>query len=353
MLGKMTKEEIKLWAKNNGFKAPTSLNKDKLAAYVGGQYLEKEAGLNKSEKQKIPVDMLEPKYCDDKLDWLNHLHLHGWATVAIDNWSSDFVSQFFDFLESCNDNFKRDDKSTWIKQNMPDKIMSRGVIKHYFGHNEFLWLIRELCLLIFKEIWQTDELLCSYDGGCFLPPTKIKDYHTGWIHHDMPKGLSGFCCVQGIVNFIDNGASDGGLVLVERSQDVHDEYMAKYPSSGIIWEKANIKDDLLKDRKLIKICAPAGHIILFDSRIFHCNVPPTGDNFRMCTYVSMQPRYGATSKELERRIQAYEKGKMTSHWCYGPGYYENAVHPQFKDDNIPETVEIAELNDIRKSLIGY
>jgi hypothetical protein len=70
------------------------------------------------------------------------------------------------------------------------------------GHTE--WQIRELCLPIFERIWNTKDLLYSFDGGCFLAPIKNKSV-TGWIHHDMPKGLSGFCGVQGIVNFLENG----------------------------------------------------------------------------------------------------------------------------------------------------
>jgi hypothetical protein len=353
MFNNMNKKEIILWAKENGFKAPSVLNKQKLSEYVEGQYKEKQAGLKKSGMQKIPIDNIKPKYCDKNINWLEHLHLHGWTTVKIKNWDPNYVDEFFKFLESCNENFDKNDPTTWCKENLPDRIMSRGVIKNYFGHNEFLWNIRELCVPIFSEIWQTDDLLCSFDGGCFLAPTTISDSYRGWFHHDTPRGLSKFCCVQGIVNFVDNGVDDGGLVLLERSQDVHKEYMEKYPSTGIIWEKANIKDTLLEDKKMIKICASGGNIILFDSRIFHCNIPPTGKNYRMCSYVSMLPRYGASDTDLNRRIAAYNKGKMTGHWCYGPGYYENPIHPQFKDSNIPKIIEIAKLNDIRQKLIGY
>ena len=352
-ISKWTVNKIKDWAKEEGFKIPSNVNKSKLVSYIEGQWYERQNGVIKDTKMiKIPMDSLESRYQDSNIDWLVHLHKHGWAVAPILNWDPEFINSFFDFLEDCNSNFDRNDPETWIKANLPDKIMSRGILKHYFGHNEFLWKIRELCIQIFSRIWSTQDLLSSYDGGCFLPPTK-KNNFTHWIHHDTPKGVFDFCSVQGIVNFVDNGPNDGGLVLLEGSREVFKEYMEKYPSSGIIWEKANIRDPLLSDKQLIKICAPAGHIILFDSRIFHCNVPPTSDNYRMCTYVSMEPRSGATQQELNERIKMYENGSMSSHWCYGPGFYKNPKDPQYKDNNVPSTIEIAPLNDTRKGLIGY
>jgi hypothetical protein len=351
-LSLLTKPQIKQWAKENNIKAPGNLNKQKLVTYVQGKWLEKQNGLNNNNKQTITLANLEPRSQDQEIDWLEHLKEHGWAVAPLDNWCTTFEDDFFKFLISCCKDFNPEDPKTWIKQNLPDKIMSRGVIKHYMGHTEWQWKIRELCLPIFQRIWETEDLLCSFDGGCFLAPIKNKSV-TGWIHHDMPKGLSGFCCVQGIVNFVENGENDGGLVLLEGSQDVFDEYMEKYPSSGLTWEKANITDPLLSDKTMIKICAPAGTIILFDSRIFHCNVPPTSDNYRMCTYVSMQPREGASEAELKKRISLYKTGRMTGHWCYGPGFYENAKDPQFKDQNVPPVIEIAELTDTLRRLIGY
>jgi len=169
--------------------------------------------------------------------------------------------------------------------------------------------------------------------------------------------------VQGIVNFVENGPEDGGLVLVEGSHSIFAEYMTKHPSEGITWGPADMTDPLLSTRNLIKICSPAGSIILFDSRVFHCNVPPYGSilrengtpRFRMCTYVSMQPRIGATSKELTKRIKLYEKGRMTGHWAYCTWFKEIAEQPRTfgGSNNRPLMVEIAQLNQLRRCLIGY
>ena len=96
-------------------------------------------------------------------------------------------------------------------------------------------------------------------------------------------------------------------------------------------------------------------MILFDSRTFHCNVKPSGDNYRMCTYVSMQPREYATPKELQTRIKLYENGRMTGHWCYGHYFKGNPEHPYTRGgiNNIPKQIEVARLNDLRSRLVGY
>lgn len=75
----------------------------------------------------------------------------------------------------------------------------------------------------------------------------------------------------------------------------------------------------------------------------------------MCTYVSYQPRSGATQEELNKRITLYQKGRMTGHWCYGPWFKETPEHPHTygKPYNKPPIIEIAPLTPIRKRLIGY
>jgi hypothetical protein len=160
--------------------------------------------------------------------------------------------------------------------------------------------------------------------------------------------------VQGVVNFVDNGPEDGGLVLVEGSQDIFNQYMDNNRGAGFVWEPANMADPLLCVLPLIKICAPAGHILLWDSRIFHCNINPNeGGNYRMCTYVSMQPRVNAVEKELAKRIKLYEDGRLTGHWCYGPYFTANANAPRYDNGIKPKNMAIAGLNPRRRRLIGY
>lgn len=193
-----------------------------------------------------------------------------------------------------------------------------------------------------------------------MPPKPKATTFRNWVHSDQPESIRHLACVQGIVNFEENGPIDGGLILVEGSNTIFSEYMDKHPSEGITWGLSDMTDPLLSTRPLVKICAPAGSIILFDSRTFHCNVAPSGPvlkldgapRFRMCTYVSMQPRGGASKNEIFKRMTLYERGRMTGHWCYGKYFKETPEHPHFGHKHT-EPVEIAPLNYLRGRLIGY
>ncbi|CAH6419469.1 Phytanoyl-CoA dioxygenase (PhyH) [uncultured virus] len=367
-LSTLTLPKIKEWAIANGFKVPSGLRKAELIQYLQGTMSERNAGIVKDPKFAIvTLDLLQPRTANMDIDWLTHLHTYGWAVAPIPGWDRNFTQQFFNWFESCSSNFHREDRNTWKAVNMPN--MLHGILKHYFGHTEMQWRIRELCAPLFARIWgcQSEDLLCSYDGGCFLPCTPKDALKNSsfkqWVHNDQNRLFRTFCCVQGIVNFEDNDFEDGGLVLVEGSHTIFNEYMARHPSEGIIWGISDMKDPLLSTRNLIKICAPPGHIILFDSRTFHCNVHPFGSlfkedgtpRFRMCTYVSMMSRDGASVKELQKRISLYEKGRMTGHWCYGPWFKETAEHPHIYGgvNNRPAVIEIAPLNPLRRRLIGY
>lgn len=359
-LNGLTIPQIKQWAKENNFNVPSGLKKADLIQYLIGAQQERADGINTVKQTSVALlETLQPLCADGNLDWVVHLHTHGWATVPINGWNPNYTQQFLHWFETCSPNFRANDPSTWKTANMP--TMLHGILKHYFGHTEMQWQIRELCAPIFARIWgcQPEDLLCSYDGGCFLPRrvTKQTGSFKQWIHNDTPRQFRHFSCVQGIVNFEENGATDGGLVLVEGSHRIFNEYMDRHPSEGITWQPADMSDPGLVNSRLVKICAPAGHIILFDGRTFHCNVHPYGEGnpFRMCTYVSMQPRNGASEKELLKRQKLYQEGRMTGHWCYGPWLKETAKDPRtYGGVNIrPETIEIAPLTPLRSRLIGY
>lgn len=373
-LSSLTIPKIKEFAKAKNIKIPSGLKKTDILRFLYGKLYEKDSGIPQNVKfNKDDVDLLIPRVADPNIDWLVHLHTKGWAVVQIKNWNPGFTQLFLQWFERCTrsdggmSGFDSQDPKTWQSSNMPS--MPYGILKHYFGHTELQWSIRELCVEIFASIWQCqpEDLLCSFDGGCFIPTLpKEGNKNTSfkkWIHNDTERSLRSFCCVQGIVNFEDNDLEDGGLVLVEDSHNVFSAYMDKHPSEGISWGPSDINDNLLSSLPLIKICAPAGSIILFDSRTFHCNVQPWGSpyknngdpRFRMCTYVSMLPRIGATPQELDKRIRLYQNGRMTGHWCYGPWFKETPEHPQlYGGVNIrPDFIEIAPLNDLRKRLIGY
>ena len=300
---------------------------------------------------------LVPEYCklhDFNGNWRQHLVEHGWATVKIPNFDSVAAVQgFLQMLHKFCPSFDPNNTNTWYPDNMPPNF--RGVFTHYVGHEEWIWKVREACYPIFSQIWQTNDLLTSFDGCCLLHGTY--NNHKNWLHCDQGRLYRNMCCIQGLVNLLDNGPHDGGLVLIPKSRDYFSEYLDDHMEQG--WDgfyPIDYDDHRVKQSKVVKVCGNAGEIFLWDSRIFHCNVPPVNHNsVRMCTYVCMLPTVNATPDIIQKRIKFYEEGRMTSHWPYGEFFRDNGKHPHNRGKQVIKIEQpvIAELNPLRSKLIGY
>lgn len=341
----------------------SGIRKDRLVAYYEGLLEEERRGIVRksfAEMKAIPLKIM-PVECVEP-NWHAHLMRYGWATLPLmtPEVASHYTNCYWTWLESLTPDFKRDNPRSW--RHRPPQF--NGIFRNYISHLEWVWQIREICYPIFQQIWQTDDLLCSFDSGCFLPSAETPITQADavpftapnhWMHCDQPRCYSGMVCVQGIVNLLDNGPLDGGLLLVDKSKDVYDDYIKAHPSEGIEYFHIDMDDPLTRDKQVIKICAKPGHMILWDSRMFHSNTNPLSANPRMCTYVSMQPSLLATPKQRAERISLYENGRGTGHWVGGEWYHTRTKEAWAFGGVVvrPETIEIAPLNDLRRKLIGY
>lgn len=378
--------EINQVAQQNAVKIPSSISvKERKIAYLIAKMEEQERGISSAPSRKdldlatlTPVGIRDPSEDQrSSTQWLAELYYHGWTVVPIKGWgdsiereeiSASYCHAFFDWIESSSNSvtgeataFNRNDRSTWISSNLPPN--TRGIFKHWIGHAPFVWQIRTHpgVKQIFSQIWQVrpEELITSFDGGSFhlpnlakrldqstvdLDQATAKRYFKEWFHVDQPRAslfdqnISSFISVQGIVHLTDNTtfeienatctASDGGLILIEKSKDVFDSYMQAHPSFGHSWEYANIDDSSFTGKKLLRILAPSGYMTLWDSRMFHSSSPSVGNHYRLCTYVSMFPRSVLSSSLVKRRRDYFSKGMMTGHWCYGPYFGANGKEPR-------------------------
>ena len=335
-----------------GSKPPSNLSKDELIKHI------RELQLKQGNKESIAVNInnrpelpFEAKYMRD-IDWKTHLGTYGWAVVPIPNFPTQkYVDAFWTWMESCRGGIQRDNPKTCIDENLPVRI--NGIFRHYIGHTQWIWEIREHCYPIFNQLWNSENLLCSFDGGCFLPPSNQSERQ--WFHVDQGRMCTDLCCVQGLVNLYPSGPNDGGLLVIEKSHTVFAEYYQRHQNEGIEPRLADVTDPGLSKLEVIKVCAGLGELILWDSRVFHCNTNPRGKIPRMCTYVSMQPRSQVSEKHLQKRIQIYQSGRMTGHWCYGPWFIENSKYPQVygANDIQPPQIEIANLNPLQRKLVGF
>ncbi len=358
----LTVKTLKTIAQENGISVPSRLKKQELATWIHAKIREPTRLEEKYEQPLVSSLHIEPVTMDPHADWLEHLRNRGWAVVPIEGWPENMPKRFFDWIERYSEAFDRYDPDTWTKANLPFSL--HGIMKHYLGHTDWIWEVRLLAAPYFAQLWEVpvEDLITSFDGACFMPVTNNSKAKQ-WIHCDQPRAVRGFTSVQGVVNYRDCGPEDGGLLVCEDSHLIHDEYMDQNESEGLVWGPARLDGSLLSTKRILKVCAPAGSLILFDSRMFHSNIHPRGDTtdaaqvprYRMASYVSMVPRDRLNAAELKKHIQIYETGRMTGHNCYGPWFQMVAKHPHTHGSEcITPEIEIEEAVDpLMRRLIGY
>lgn len=284
-------------------------------------------------------------------DWISVLEDHGWVSVEIPDLTEDDVlvirTEFFRWLKSCSKNFDENDFSTWTKDNLPvTNDQQIYMLKSWIGHEEFFWGLREKCYPIFCKLWKTKDLLTSFDGGSIAKPREyVPWFHTDQLDKSHP-------CIQGMVNLFDSKENDGGLIFLEKSHLLFDEYVKDHPKEMERWSLADLKWKQFQSVRAIKPCVKAGTILLWDSRLFHCGSPPVPEKFenpRLCLYISMVPKHGCDEKSLETRRMVFEKKQMTGHIAYSPGF---VIDDKMYIQNSPKVFPNPKMNDLRKMLIG-
>jgi len=113
---------------------------------------------------------------------------------------------------------------------------------------------------------------------------------------------------------------------------------------------------LIMNVLLKKIKCPKGSLVLWDSRTIHCGIEPLKNrknpNFRAIIYLCYLPRSLATSKQLEKKIKAFETLRTTSHWpC---NIKLNNINPRTYGKDIPNIAIIPypQLSEIGYKLAG-
>ena len=254
-----------------------------------------------------------------------HLREHGWAVISrvltpekVDT----YFGEMWQWFESLGTGIDRTNPNTWKGEAWPFNI--HGILQHYrCGHSNFVWNIRTEHNVVgsFAKLWNVpqDELLTSFDGFCFMKgPANSKP----WAHWDQGSSKQGLQALQGLVTLSSvETSADGGLVVWDRSHAIHEDYWNEYNTkSQGDWYK--IPEDNLRQLerdyriKKVLVKAPAGSLVLWDSRVIHHNQPPKEGNTkqRACVYVCMTPRQRATPKDIKKKQDAFNSIRMTTHW---------------------------------------
>ena len=185
------------------------------------------------------------------------------------------------------------------------------------GHQRHAWFIRTRPKVqdIYKKLWDTDELIVSFDGSCYIPKTLQKKDNI-WTHTDQAPKDTELKCYQGLVALTEN--KERTLVVYEGSHLLHQTY---FTDRGICHSKNwNLIDtdylDEIQDKKRV-LHIPAGSLVLWDSRVFHQNqYGKPGSEERLVQYVCYLPKsHPKNTDAMQRKRKKYfETRRTTSHW---------------------------------------
>jgi ectoine hydroxylase-related dioxygenase (phytanoyl-CoA dioxygenase family) len=201
------------------------------------------------------------------------------------------------------------------------KLNPHNIFKyHQVGHQRFAWYIRTRKNVqdVFRNIWETDDLVVSFDGACYMKSGENNFSNNLWTHTDQAPKNKGFQCVQGFVALTDN--KKASLLIYKQSHLEFENYFKekKMEDNNKNW---NIIEeeylDKIKDNKII-LEVPKGAMVIWDSRCFHQNVCYDNNEERIVQYVSMLPKEAKknTPKMHEKRVKYFKELRTTSHWCY-------------------------------------
>lgn len=378
-----TVESMNTKAKEKNITIPSKLRKEGKAAYLSGALIEAKRGTplptggprtfyNYSDLVYIKPPSFE---IHEEDRWKKRLAEHGVCVIKTGWDPKPYREAFWDFLESCVPDVKRNKPKTWSLEYLPHTI--RGMFKSYIGHQEFMWELREKSHDLFTRVWGTDDLLASFDGASFMLPKPNQDKFNSWFHFDQGRDMfgdfnpkkhstdsDGMCSIQGVYFMTNSGKKDPGFCGVENSVTLHQDLLDYYPSFGHVWQSLDLSENkILRKQRAFKLIVDEGDMILFDSRLCHSTAPGYSskkDSYRMVAYICMMPRANAKKEEIEKRIELYENNMMTGHWCYGkwfaPTDKEPSVFrrkPMYMKPPPFKTPKKSKISPLRRKLIGY
>jgi hypothetical protein len=261
-------------------------------------------------------------------------------------------------LEALGRGIRRDDPATW--HGFPTEPFAQSTVGLYvgcgLGQSEVMWTARALpgVRRPFELIWGTKELISSMDGlTMFRPVSHDPSWRTanGWWHCDQSGAKSGRHAVQGQLLLERQGPDAGGLCVLPKSHHRFEAAMRRAPDGLGAEDFVPIPpgDALLSDCPPALLCAEAGDMILWDSRVAHCSTSAfvddgggsgggeggggdgcgggggsgTGETDtglqRVTCQICMTPRRWASEAVLAQRVDAVANGSTGSHWPHGPG----------------------------------
>jgi len=228
--------------------------------------------------------------------------------------------------------FKEWYTSTPSLKTFHEKIDPHGIFKyHQVGHQYFAWYLRTRPKIIevFQQIWQTKELVVSFDGCCYIQ-NGLNKKDKVWTHTDQSSNNSELTCYQSFVSLTSNEKTT--LIVYEGSHLFHEEYFKDKLKTSTNWNLIDHEtlDNMKATKKILKV--DSGSLVIWDSRIFHQNCYGSPSEERLVQYVSYLPKnHIKNTKAIQlKRFKYFIEKRTTSHWAYP--LRVNSLQPQTYGD---------------------
>ena len=276
------------------------------------------------------------KYLCDAENIKDTILKYGVAICPIlnDEECDNMINNKWDILEHLTSKFEtpinRNNKETFkeITGLYPNHKM---LIQHWkIGHSKLVWEVRQNKKVIntFAKIWNTEDLIVSFDGASIYILDKPKRENNTWFHVDQSYTRNNFECIQSWINAYDTNEGDATLVILENSNQYHKDFQEHFNiTDKKDWFKLENKEQydfyINKGCRNIAIKCPRGYGVFWDSRTLHYGNPvqkiaSNKFNYRCVVYVCMVPRNFANKKSLDKRLKIFNELRMTSHWPNKP-----------------------------------
>ena len=248
-------------------------------------------------------------------EWKEHLDEEGYVVIKnilTEDERTEYFEMFKNDFNKVSPNFNFNDKSTWIKDNIP--LMYAKGMGVYSGLPQFdsMWYLRLNNNInnIFQKVHNTDDIITSMDGfSMFLKKDQKPNM---WLHVDQNPSNNAYS-IQGSYNYFKVGENDSGFVCVPKS---HKEYIPKVDHNKN-W--IMLKNEEKKDINIKKLIIPENCFTLWNSKTVHCNTGMNKNEIelnRLTSYITMFPRELETNENRLKRINAYYNSYGCSHWAY-------------------------------------
>ena len=262
----------------------------------------------------------------DKSAIKQHLDEHGWCIIpnVLTREEIEEAKQlFYDWQKTIpNHDF------------MHNTVDPHGIYKfHEAGHQQHAWFIRTRPAVqqVYRDLWNTDELVVSFDGSCYISPELAKKDNI-WTHSDQSPVVNKLACYQGLVALTEN--KERTLVVYDKTHLIHHEYFkAKNQMGKGHWQRVDVADIIASEPIKRVLHVPAGALVIWDSRTFHQNRygAPRSEE-RIVQYVCFMPKNDErnTPAMQKKRRKYFDERRTTTHWPYP--IHVNGKQPQTYGD---------------------